>query len=178
MAGSETRLLLQLFDRGVLDRGIGVVVPDQPSGKLDAAAIGRDARLADQDELPLMFGEDDDRADVARAARIFPIAALEGPDELALPLQLGGREVIEVHSSISLSGISFVSPAEQGNFSARTAPTRSTAATIPSPGRPSRTAVISAVMAEAPPVELKRGLEHQRRQQDVEDKLARERQFR
>src|SRR6476620_5875181 len=33
-------------------------------------------------------------------------------------------------------------------------------------------------IAEASPVELKRGLEDQRRQQDVEDVLSRERQFR
>ena len=32
--------------------------------------------------------------------------------------------------------------------------------------------------AEAPPVELQRGLEHQRRQEDVEDQLARQRQLR
>ena len=41
-------------------------------------------------------------------------------DELALPHHFGWRQVVELHSSISLSGISFVSPAERGKCSAST----------------------------------------------------------
>src|SRR5947209_13748170 len=112
--GSETGFLFKLLDRGRLDRGVGVVIAHQTGRKLNAMTIGRDARLADEDQLAVMFGEDDHGADVAGAARIFPIAALERPDELAFPHQLGRRQIVEVHSSMSLSGISLVSAADRG----------------------------------------------------------------
>src|SRR5579884_718894 len=145
--GREARLLLQLLDSGALGRRIGVLVADEPGGKLDAAAVRRHPRLVDQDHLALIFGEDDDRADVVGAARIFPFAALERTHVLARPHELGRRQVIEVHSSISLSGISLASSAERGKCSESTAPTRSIAAQMPSAGRPARTSLINAVMA-------------------------------
>src|SRR5205807_1505486 len=83
----------ELADRGAFDHGVGIMVADEPRGKLDAVAIRSDARLADEDHLPLVLGEDDDGADVARATGIFPIPALERPDELALPHQFRRRKI-------------------------------------------------------------------------------------
>src|SRR5258705_6854141 len=143
----EAGFFLELLDRGFLDRRIGVLVADQPGRKLDAARAQRDPRLVNQDDLAVIFGENHDRADVARAARIFPFAALEQSYEPPLAHGFGGRQVVEVHSLINLAGASFTSPAERGKCSARTAPTRSIAATMPSPGRPARTSTSNAAMA-------------------------------
>src|SRR5689334_12469935 len=137
--GGEAGLFLKLLDRRRFDRRAGVDVADEARREFDAAAIGAHPRLVDQDHFPLIFGEDHDRLDVARAAGIFPFAALQQAHELALAHRLGPREVVELHSSINLSGISFTSLADRGKCSASTAPTRSIAATIPSPGCPSRT---------------------------------------
>ena len=52
--GGEAGFLLELLDRGALDGGIGVLVADQPGGKLEAPAADRDPRLFDQDHLALM----------------------------------------------------------------------------------------------------------------------------
>src|SRR5437762_3034495 len=145
--GGEARLFLQLLDRGPFDGRIRVEVANEAGRKLDAAAAGRDARLIDQDHLTLIFGEDHDRVDVVGAARIFPFAALQGPNEIARPHHFRRRQIVEVHSSMSLSGISLVSPAVRGKCSASTAPIRSIAAQMPSPGRPSRTAAINMAMA-------------------------------
>src|SRR5438045_2584489 len=104
------------------------MITDQPSGKLDAAAARRDARLIDQDHFALIFGEDHHRVDVVGAARIFPFPAREGANEPTRPLHLGRRQIVEVHSSMSLSGISLMSPAVCGKCSASTTPIRSIAA--------------------------------------------------
>src|SRR6185369_9068778 len=140
-------LLLQLVDRRRFDRDIGVFVTDEPRRKLDATAVRPDARLVNEDDLALIFGNYDNGADVARAARIFPFAALQQAHELALAHQLGRGHFIQIHSSISLSGISFTSPSERGKCSASTTPTCSIAATMPSPGRPSRTCSSNTAMA-------------------------------
>ena len=55
-------------------------------------------------------------------------------------------------------------------------PPATTAAAIPTP-RKARVSVSGKFLAEALPVELERGFEHQRRKQDVEDEIARERQI-
>src|SRR5690349_18215745 len=94
-----------------------------------------------------MLGKDDDGADAARAAGIFPALALHRADEFAFPHQLRRRKVVEVHSSISLSGISLTSPSVRGKCSASTTPTCSIAATIPSPTRPSLTWTSNALIA-------------------------------
>src|SRR6185312_8736051 len=107
--------------------------------KLDAAAVRRDARLIDQDDVAVIFGKDHDCADIVGAARIFPFAALDRPHILSRPHHLGRRKVVEVHSSISRSGISLQSAAERGKCSDSTTPTRSIAAQMPSPTFPSPT---------------------------------------
>src|SRR5207253_6946679 len=137
----------ELLDRGRFDRRIRILVADQPGRELDAASADRDPRLVDQDHFAVMFGENNDRVDVVGTARIFPFATLERAHEAARPHDLGRREVVEVHGSISLSGISFTSWGERGKCSASTTPTRSIAATMPSAGRPSRTCSSSNVIA-------------------------------
>ena len=89
--GGETGFLLQLLDRGGFDRRVRILITDEPGRNLDAPAVGRHARLVDQDDLALIFGEDDDRADVASAACIFPFAAPERAYELALPHHFGAE---------------------------------------------------------------------------------------
>src|SRR5215213_1893171 len=143
----EARFLLQLLDRGAFRRRVRVGVPDEARRKFDAAAVWRNTRLVDQYDLALIFREDDDRADVVRPARIFPVAALEHTHIFAGPHHLRRRKIVEFHSSMSLSGISLVSVAERGKCSARTAPTRSIAATMPSAIRPCFTSTSSATMA-------------------------------
>src|SRR4051812_361743 len=145
--GGEAGFLLELLDRGRFRRGVRIVVADQPRWEFDAAAVEWHACLLDQDHLPVMFGEDDDSTDLVRPAGILPLAAAKRANEFSLPHHFDGRQVFKVHSSMSLSGISFVSPAVRGKCSVSTTPTRSTAATIPSATRPSLTSTSNAVIA-------------------------------
>src|SRR5687768_5392636 len=121
-AGGEAGFLLELLDCGAFDRRLRVLVADQPGGKLEAAPADRQPLLVDQDHLSLVLGDDDNRADVADAARIFPLALLDRADVFAFPHD-GRRRRVLTHSSISLSGISLVSADERGKCSLSTAPT-------------------------------------------------------
>src|SRR4030095_15246867 len=132
----------QLLDRGIFDGGIRILVADQPRRKLQAFAIAqRHPHLLNQHHIAVILRKDDDGVDTAAALDIFPRPVADDADIFALPLDLTG------HSSISLSGISLVSVLLLGKCSASTSPIRSTAATIPSPGRPAFTSVISAAIA-------------------------------
>src|SRR5438270_805101 len=144
---SNSVLFLDFLDRRAFRRGVRILVADKAGRKLDAAAVRRHARLIDEDHLPVVFGKDHNRVDVVGAACVFPFAPPQRAHEPAAPHNLGLRQIVELHSSISLSGISLMSSAPRGKCSASTAPTRSTAATIPSPGRPSRKCSIRTCMA-------------------------------
>ena len=135
--GGEAGLFLQLLDRGAFGRRVGIVVADQAGGKLDAAAPSGTRGWSIRITLPSNSARMTTALISSRAAGIFPFAAPQRANELARPHHFGRRQIVEVHSSISLSGISLVSVAERGKCSASTAPTRSIAAKMPSPGRPS-----------------------------------------
>src|SRR5688572_24281305 len=95
-----------------------------------------------------MLGQDDDGGDSAAALDIFPAAAGHDANVLALPLAFGRViQAVVGHSSMSLSGISFLSSPERGKCSESTTPICSIAATMPSATRPSRTWPSSAVIA-------------------------------
>ena len=136
--GGEAGFLLELLDRGAFDRRVGILVADQArrearrSGSR-AATRGWSTRIT----LPSYSA----RMTTALMSRVrlaySHLPRFRARTNLPSHISFGGRQVVEVHSSISLSGISLMSSAERGKCSASTAPTRSIAATMPSPGRPS-----------------------------------------
>ena len=83
--GGEAGLLLQLLDRGALDRRIAVLVADQPGGQLEAAPPIGTRGWSTRIILPSMLGEDDDRAHVVGAADIFPSALLAARGHICPP---------------------------------------------------------------------------------------------
>src|SRR5438067_18350 len=109
----EAGFLLELRDRGRFDRRVRILIADESRGELDAAAVQRSPRLVDEDYPALKFRKDHDRVDVVGAACIFPITATERANVLARPHHLRRRQIVKIHSSMSLSGISLMSPAER-----------------------------------------------------------------
>src|ERR671913_180323 len=124
-----------------------VLVADEAGRKLQTAAAHRHPELLDEDDLALMLRDDDHGMSAAGAGDELPCAALERRDVFALPDSLQRGVAIVVHSSMSLSGISFVSVDDRGKCSASTSPTIFTAATMPSPGRPAFTSTNRAAIA-------------------------------
>src|SRR4051812_44460204 len=139
-------LLLELADRGGLDRLPGGLVADQARRQLDAAGADRHPILLDEDHIPLVDRQDHRRGDVAGAGDIFPRPLLGDPDIFAFPDGLR-RIVAFAHSSIKRSGSSLGFTCCGGRHRASTSPIFSTARAMPSPGRPAFTSSIKAAIA-------------------------------
>jgi len=150
--GAIPGFFLELADRRICDRFIGILVADQPGRKLDAARADRHPILLhEQHMIVRIHRQDHGRGDIAGAGYIFPSAAPFGGKEPPLPHHFFGQGGILVgsgaHNSISLSGISLGLSSVLGRTRASTAPIRSTAWAMPSPGRPAFTSVTSAAIA-------------------------------
>ena len=119
--GGEAGLLLQLLDRGGLDRRVRD--PRRRPGRREARRSGSRAPTrgwSTRITLPSYSARmTTARMSLARLAYSH-LPRRSSADELALPHHLRRRQVVEVHSSISLSGISLVSSAERGKCSAST----------------------------------------------------------
>ena len=140
-------LLLELADRRVFRPLALRIVADQAGRKLEAERLERCPELLDEKDVAVVDGKDDGGADAARARDIFPLATALRGDEPSLPDRLFRRLGVGAHNSISLSGSSLGLSLDLGRIRASTSDTFSTAAAMPSPGRPAFTCSIIASIA-------------------------------
>ena len=122
--GAIAGFLLQFAtggDAGILVR---VMIADKARGQFDAAPPQRHAILIDQQDMPVIDGQNDSRPDAPRATDIFPFAASLRRDEAPGPHHFfGGGRIRVTHNSISLSGSSLMSSSARGKWVASTSPT-------------------------------------------------------